>query len=554
MKKRILLVLALLSIFAQGAMADEWNGRSKKKPQFHVSTYDGSYHITCAAELAYVRAHFSEATGDTNIYAPKYWYEASFDLFADLDFDHRGWHPIGNNDGSPVDFNGTFRGNGHSITISLWDEGRNYQGLFARIGERGQVEGVKITGRADCQSARLVGGIAGENLGTIRNCWVAANVSSGWRESWSAYTAKVGGIVGENSGTIEYCLMSGNVTNNDADVGGLVGYNKGYVAHCTFYGTRNSSHSQHSIYFGDVSGSATDWDIHGDDLSDDAALETHLVNHGVASNGLYADGLRAPFTIAPHNWGTVFVLLNTSASRPGKTITVSYPEGGIVSFMEIKDADANFLKYDYDAAKRTYSFTMPKSDVDIYATINYPVLLLSSDVDNSEQLSVRKGKICDATLTDRTLYHDDSWNTLCLPFAVPRLDGTPLEKATVQELTNASIEGGTLTLTFSPVTSIEAGKPYIIKWKSGRNTVKPKFWGVTPVSTEPIPVSFGGVTFTGQYSAFNITSDNINDIIILGEKNTLGYSAAPRQLGAFRAHFTVPAGSGARAITKVVIK
>ena len=32
-----------------------------------------------------------------------------------------------------------------------------------------------------------MGGIAGENDGTITNCWVSADVSSNWRESGSAY-------------------------------------------------------------------------------------------------------------------------------------------------------------------------------------------------------------------------------------------------------------------------------------------------------------------------------------------------------------------------------
>ena len=48
------------------------------------------------------------------------------------------------------------------------------------------------------------------------------------------------------------------------------------------------------------------------------------------------------------------------------------------------------------------------------------------------------------------------------------------------------------------------------------------------------------VTFVGQYSPFAIDDSNINSVIMLGAKNTLGYSKNPRQLHSFRAHFEVP--------------
>ena len=112
--------------FAQGARADKWDGNTFIKPHY-LSDLSGSYyHITNGAELAYVRAHFSEATGNNEQGAPKYWYEAYYELGADLDMQQRGWEGIGNNDGSPVEFNGKFHGNGYYISILIWDEGENY--------------------------------------------------------------------------------------------------------------------------------------------------------------------------------------------------------------------------------------------------------------------------------------------------------------------------------------------------------------------------------------------------------------------------------------------
>ena len=93
---------------------------------------------------------------------------------------------------------------------------------------------------------------------------------------------------------------------------------------------------------------------------------------------------------------------------------------------------------------------------------------LADNDDNSTMLNTYNGKRCIVTLADRTLTKDGSWNTLCLPFSLKNFSGTPLAGTIVKELdirgTSLSDEG-LLTLTFSdPKTSIEAGKPYIVKW------------------------------------------------------------------------------------------
>jgi hypothetical protein len=73
------------------------------------------------------------------------------------------------------------------------------------------------------------------------------------------------------------------------------------------------------------------------------------------------------------------------------------------------------------------------------------------------------------TLQGRTLYRNGDWNTLTLPFAVDDFTGTPLAGATAKELdgTTSNLTDDILTLNFTNVTSIEAGKPYIVKWQDG---------------------------------------------------------------------------------------
>ena len=94
-----------------------------------------------------------------------------------------------------------------------------------------------------------------------------------------------------------------------------------------------------------------------------------------------------------------------------------------------------------------------------------PVLELANNADNSDAISAADGNNRNVTLADRTIYTDGDWNTLCLPLALASFAGTPLEGSTVKTLTSSNFEDGTLTMTFSDnQTSIEAGKPYIVKY------------------------------------------------------------------------------------------
>ena len=170
------------------------------------------------------------------------------------------------------------------------------------------------------------------------------------------------------------------------------------------------------------------------------------------------------------------------------------------------------------------------------------------------------GKQTNVALSGRTLYKDGDWNTLCLPFAVNSFAGTPLEGATVKELdaTQSSLAGNTLTLKFKDATSIEAGKPYIIKWTTtGDDIVNPVFQGVTISSTTPTAVESYDhtVTFVGQYSPFSIVESgatgsdqgNKNEILLMTKGNKIGYSKNPRTLNCFRCHFYVPTNGGQQA-------
>ncbi len=84
----------------------------------------------------------------------------------------------------------------------------------------------------------------------------------------------------------------------------------------------------------------------------------------------------------------------------------------------------------------------------------------------SEAVATYSDQPMNVTLHDRTLYKDESWNTLCLPFDLALKD-SPLRYAEARTLSGSTFDHstGTLTLNFSdPVTTLTAGTPYIIKW------------------------------------------------------------------------------------------
>ena len=168
---------------------------------------------------------------------------------------------------------------------------------------------------------------------------------------------------------------------------------------------------------------------------------------------------------------------------------------------------------------------------------------LANDADNTTTLTTYKDETCDIALTGRTLYKDGNWNTLCLPFPMTaeQIATTDLAGATIMELdatgtyaddkgdhqTGFDAASGTLYLYFKTATSIEAGKPYIVKWTSGSDITNPVFPGVTVTGTPAGTVEaknsgLNTVQFIGTYSPIPLTPNDKSNLF-LGTGNTLYY-------------------------------
>ncbi len=172
------------------------------------------------------------------------------------------------------------------------------------------------------------------------------------------------------------------------------------------------------------------------------------------------------------------------------------------------------------------------------------IVELADDADNTEVIENDiAGETVNVQLTGRTLYKDGSWNTICLPFDVT-VANSPLAGATVYELDteNSSLTTTTLTLNFNEVTTIEAGKPYLIKWTSGDNITDPIFYGVTIPEegweAQDVTACDGAITFTGTYDPVPFEAGN-ESILYVGANNKLYFPSAAVTMNAFRAYFQV---------------
>ena len=195
------------------------------------------------------------------------------------------------------------------------------------------------------------------------------------------------------------------------------------------------------------------------------------------------------------------------------------------------------------------------STADPYIIDITPVSLVNN-ADNSSVLTTWKDKTCDVELTGRSLTKFGQWNTLCLPFGLSaeEIAASDLAGATIKELSTSgtSFNAGTgmLTLAFTTATSIEAGKPYIVKWTDSDGTVSnPVFTGVTITSTTPadnITSSDGAVTFLGTYSPVHLPKD-VTTNLYMGAANKLYYpNVDDFYVNAFRAYFQLDPGAGVK--------
>ncbi len=223
-----------------------------------------------------------------------------FRLMADIDvsaYAGRSFNMIGDY-ASP--FKGVFDGNGHTISNFKISRSSNPIGMFGCLNDPnaliknlglinpiiqetyrssiGSIVGSLRAGTiSSCyakggsisvssSSANYVGGLVGENSGTVSDCNSIANVSGAYG---------IGGIVGKNNAHITNCWSGGGITATYGGVGGIAGDNYGTIIECYATGTMSSSYTG-----GGVAG-----------LNRPDATISNCYSHGVISGQQYIGGL-----------------------------------------------------------------------------------------------------------------------------------------------------------------------------------------------------------------------------------------------------------------------
>ena len=361
-------------------------------------------------------------------------------------------------------FAGTFDGAGHTMNLAINATGtggghpniaaapfRYVNGAtFKYINLTGTITRNDYPGDSNVSMGGLIGILWQYRSATITGCHSSVSISYSF--SWdsdgtsgAAYftTGHIGGFIGWSDGnaTITDCLFDGNLAGRPLHEGGFVGYlGWGGVTfnNCLMSGTSSANSTYKGNFFGkDSNGGA-------------GSLNNCYYTNSIGSQG-------------------------THTTATGETLRALLGNGWIVNGSG--------------------------------AVVPCPTLTLDAEVDNRATIAEAAGV---GTTFNRVqidgliLYRDGTWNTICLPFNLATLSGTPLEGATLKTLASSGYttqNDGTLTLTFADATSIEAGKPYIIKWSSGSTIENPLFTNVT-LSDATANVETTYATLNGSYKPF----------------------------------------------------
>ena len=169
--------------------------------------------------------------------------------------DFISWTPIADWMGNrTTQYSGTFDGNNKTVSGLYFNGDSTCIGLFGSSESDGNIKNVGVVD-SYFKGNDHVGGVCGNNAGTITNCYNAGNLTA--IES----SATVGGICGyNNGGTVTNCYNTGTVTatGSVASVGGVCGCSIAPISNCYNIGTVTATSSSADIsgicgyYFGPI--------------------------------------------------------------------------------------------------------------------------------------------------------------------------------------------------------------------------------------------------------------------------------------------------------------
>ena len=171
--------------------------------------------------------------------------------------------------------------------------------------------------------------------------------------------------------------------------------------------------------------------------------------------------------------------------------------------------------------------------------ISKPVVL-ADNVNNTATLAALNGQTVDVTI-GRTITRTGYFNTICLPFDLPTLAGTPLEGGELWAFKYAKVENEELLFRIVEASSIEAGVPYFIQFAAGDAIVNPLFKNVTIAASAGQKVGDENMAQLCGILQPEIFTPGDQTKLFLYNENALYWwnGASASALNSFRAYFKV---------------
>ena len=476
-------------------------------------------------------------------------------------------------------FRGNFNGNGHTLTVG-YDTSNQYAAPF-QYTYGATIRNLKTAGTITA-SSEYAGGVVGRNgTGSLTLYNVTSSVTINSSKSGNAYH---GGLVGYTiNASIERCSFTGKLLGESSQqCGGLLGYKSNTnnsnvtITNCLFKPEQVTIGTTGSYTFGGGSFdkvTVTD-SYYTQTFGTAQGTQAYTISCGTENVWLYYGALVAgedDETIAELEYreNEIFVfdtgLLFQKVFYTGGTTAVTFMPLTNEYGKEVTGvaASAGTLTNNGDGS---YKLAMNNNNSVVTATIDdIPGITLydgTHSPTNATTITDNEGTTKNVTISERKLYKDGYWNTLCLPFDVTAeqiaISSHPLYGATIMEL---DIEGtydtdkqtgfvdGTLYLYFKDATKIDAGKPYLVKWETtGDPIFSPEFNSSTIEDSTPgiVESADGKVQFIGNFDPETLDGGDASNFY-LGSGNQLFYPSADKPINSFRGYFHVNTSAGVRA-------
>lgn len=249
---------------------------------------------------------------------------------------------------------------------------------------------------------------------------------------------------------------------------------------------------------------------------------------------------------------------NILAFGGGRVVTlfkVTYDASGIPSLTRWKTtpeihANINGIAFDYAgnlyvASRNTENliqFAVPtENNVCLVPAQKAQVIDKKLNLRDTEDNSIKLNDAIDQTTNVRVFRTLTSgmYNTLCLPFDLATLDGTPLAGAELLELNNVEVRETETTqdinLQFTETSKLIAGVPYLIQPTSDI-TLPMEFNNVMIATTEGTIDGFDVVTFNGILSPVTLFEGD-KSVLFLTSNNILAWPNVTANMNGMRAYF-----------------